>query len=178
MGYLLNIFVITLLIMGQTSLKAVDVLAREVEQNRLYYSLASSKVPLSLTKDAIPPFVNVFHDSFTLDGIVDAQNSEPFACMIGESVVEIVKIKNGLKYLKLHGEGVLINSGYIHKNVCEHSDIIWTVPKSSPLGNGSILSLHAFKSSRNKDGSQPIDFYVLYSKIRGAKPGLGVIAPK
>lgn len=174
MNCLLKVSMITLLIMEQTSVKAVDVLGREVEQSLLYYNLGPSKNSHSRTNGNITPFVNVSNDSFTLDGIVDAEYSRPFACTIGKSVVKNLKIKGHRKYFKLHGHGILINSGYIHKHISEHPDIIWTVPKSAPLKNGSVLSLHAFKSPRNKDGSQPIDFYVLYSDIRAAKPGLGI----
>ena len=76
----------------------------------------------------------------------------------------MIKIENGLKYFKLRGKGILINSGYIHKNVHENPEIIWTVPESSTLENKSALSLHAFKSQQNTNGSQPIDFYVPYYK--------------
>lgn len=47
--------------------------------------------------NSIPPFIESLQNSFTLDGIVDNDSSEPFTCTIGKSVVKIIKIKDGLK---------------------------------------------------------------------------------
>jgi hypothetical protein len=167
MKILSNILFTIFLTMLKTSLLAINPFTREVYQNRLYYNAPLKNGIQKETRD--PPFTGLTHDSFTLEGIVDGEFSEPFACTIGHSVVEIIKIKNGLKYFILHGSGILINSGYIHKNVAENPDIIWTVPESSSIDNGSVLSLHAFKSLKNRDGSQPIDFYVFSYKIPGEK---------
>lgn len=131
-------------------------------------------------KETMPLLTALPHESFSLEGIVDDECSEPFAIHIGKFTVEMIQEKKGLKYFKLHGKGILINSGFMHKNVNSNPYITYTVPDSSKIENGSVLSLHAFKKFKNEDGSFPMHFYVLCDKIlqKSGKASPGIIRQK
>lgn len=79
--------------------------------------------------------------SLDLKDVIDDRNTPPFACSFGKYEVITVPSKyTDHTYFKVKGGGLLVNSGWLHTNTGSHPDIIYAVPKSSPIANGTRLS--------------------------------------
>lgn len=87
------------------------------------------------------------NSSLDLKDVMDGQKSPPFACSFGKYEVITVPSKyTDHTYFKVKGEGLLINSGWLHTNTGSNPDIIYAVPKSSPIVNGTRLSAYCIST--------------------------------
>lgn len=81
------------------------------------------------------------HVSIDLKDVIDHTKAPPFACGFGKYEVITVPSKHtDYTYFKLEGKGLLINSGWLHTEIYGNPDIIYAVPKPSPIANGVHLS--------------------------------------
>jgi hypothetical protein len=97
---------------------------------------SSREIPAPVAIKTLP------EGSYSLKNLM-YETPAPFACTFGRFTVEMVDSKyKDHKYFKLRGSGMLINSGYLHTNIAANPDVIYAVPKDSPLKNGAHLSVH------------------------------------
>jgi hypothetical protein len=143
---------------------------------RLFYTFATI-LTLSINAPVIAmehSFLSVTENSYTLSGIVDNEKSAPFACMVGDFTVHIIKLENDKKYFNFEGSGILINSGWIHKWVNANPEIVFAVPENSELEDGDKVSLFVNSNVENEDGSAPLDHYVKVYDSASLSPASGL----
>lgn len=99
--------------------------------------------------------------SFSLQGIINDQNSPPFACHFGRFHVKVMASYGLYKYLSLLGSGLLINSMTLSFDVHTNPLLIYSVPRESPIEDGSILVMYYTFPKDNDQERNLLEYYLL-----------------
>ena len=103
--------------------------------------------------------IDLPYSSYSLQGIVDATHNPPFACSFGRYTAHVKSRENARIAVILTGKGVLMNSGWLNKNVGANPAITYLFPADAGIQDGTVVS--AFCNDVGKPAEANITYYIL-----------------
>lgn len=112
----------------------------------------------STSPEPTPRLLDSATKSWRLDGIVDG-NASTFACMFGQFKANVVNTESQQTTLTFSGNGVLVNSGWLHVGVNANPSITYSVSGKAAPSNGSDVAVFC-NNSDSGAGFAPLDFWL------------------
>ena len=97
-------------------------------------------------------------DTYSLQGILNDKDSEPFACTFGSFRVHVKEQKGSEILASIQGIGILVNSSYLTPSVSTDADITFRFPSTSKVSEGMKLS--AFCNDSGKPMEATVTYFV------------------
>lgn len=127
-----------------------------------YFALLSAVGSLTLLSNQShsaghPHLKELPASSYSLQGIVNGKNSEPFACHFGTFQVQVKEKKGGETLASIQGKGVLVNSHYLSPGVSTRNETLYRFT-GKDIEDGTKLS--AFCNDLGKPQETTVTYFI------------------